>query len=439
MFHLNRSLLGASLVLAAVAGPVSTQAANPPATASNAAPAPSQATLAALGKLIFADPSLSASGKLACASCHSPQHAGLAPNQLPVQLGGSAANLQGFRNVPTTTYALFTPQATVDSAGKLHGGQLLDGRALDLVAQAALPFVSANEMANSSNSDVSARLQRAAYFNQFKAAFGTAILTSADAVVAAMTQAIAAYERTDPSFALFTSKYDAVLNGKATLTVQEANGLALFNNPAKGNCAACHTSNPANGTAPLFTNHSYHALGVPRNWAIAYNNDAIPAPSFVPQNGLGLGLPTHHYYDLGACGPFRTNLIGANAPSYCGQFKVPTLRNTALKGAYEHNGVFSSLAQVLNFYTNREIHPASIYLTADGKSPDIPYNDLPKIYQGNIETPPPLHPLPGNQPRLSPSEQQDIITFLCTLTDGFNPANPAAYPNPPQCKAAVRP
>jgi cytochrome c peroxidase len=425
---------------------MSTRAATPPnpipnpapAPASTLPPAPSQATLAALGKQIFADASLSASGKLACASCHSPQHAGLAPNQLPVQLGGPDLNLQGFRNVPATTYARFTPAATVDSAGKLHGGQLLDGRALDLVAQAALPFVSANEMANSSNSDVSAKLQRAPYFGQFKAAFGSAILSSPDAVVAAMTQAIAAYERTDPSFAPFTSKYDAVLNGKATLSAQEASGLALFNNPAKGNCAGCHTSGTANGTAPLFTNHSYHALGVPRNWAISYNNDTPSAPSFVPQNGLGLGSPNHNFYDLGACGPFRTNLIGANAASYCGQFKVPTLRNTALKGAYEHNGVFSSLAQVLNFYTNRDIHPAAIYLKADGKSSDIAYNDLPTLYHANIETPPPLRPLQGNQPRLSPSEQQDIITFLCTLTDGFNPANPSAYPYPPQCQAAVR-
>ena len=39
-------------------------------------------------------------------------------------------------------------------------------------------------------------------------------------------------------------------------------GLAVFNNPAKGNCAACHPSaRGTDGSMPLFTDFSYDALG----------------------------------------------------------------------------------------------------------------------------------------------------------------------------------
>ena len=43
--------------------------------------------LAALGKKIFFDPALSASGRMSCATCHNPQHAYGPPNGQAVQLG----------------------------------------------------------------------------------------------------------------------------------------------------------------------------------------------------------------------------------------------------------------------------------------------------------------------------------------------------------------
>lgn len=50
---------------------------------------PSVPGMTALGKALFFDPALSASGKQACASCHSPTHAYGPPNDLSVQLGGT--------------------------------------------------------------------------------------------------------------------------------------------------------------------------------------------------------------------------------------------------------------------------------------------------------------------------------------------------------------
>ncbi|WP_408402117.1 cytochrome c peroxidase, partial [Paraburkholderia sediminicola] len=59
---------------------------------------------AALGKLMFFDASLSASGKMSCASCHSPSHAYGPPNGLAAQLGGPDMRSQGTRAVPSLRY-----------------------------------------------------------------------------------------------------------------------------------------------------------------------------------------------------------------------------------------------------------------------------------------------------------------------------------------------
>lgn len=419
--RLRYTLLCAQLALAGL--PTAAQALSP---------------MADLGQQLFNDPFLSASGQQSCASCHSPQRAMLAPNALPVQLGGANLNLQGFRNVPTVTYARFTPRRSppVTPQGVPPGGGLqLDGRALDLAAQAAMPFTAANEMANLTTAEVQKRLIGRPYLSAFQAVFGNAPLRDPDATVRAMALAIAAYEQEGLEFQRFNSKFDAAVSGQTTLTAQELNGQRLFNAPDKGNCLSCHGGKTGPTGVQLFSNFSYQALGVPRNWRISYNQDGVTPPDFAPSNGAGLGAPNHRYYDLGVCGPFRTDLSSQSAE--CGKFKVPTLRNVALKGAYYHNGVFSSLAQVLDFYNTRDAQPGRWYRKADG-TPDIAFNDLPLIYQGNINRRPPFQPLLGNQPRLQPGEMRDIVAFLCTLSDGFDPKDPAAYPYPAQCQAASR-
>lgn len=391
--------------------------------------------LADLGQKIFNDPLLSASGRQSCATCHAPGNAFMPANKLPVQPGGIAMDQSGFRNVPTITYARFAPRPAPVGLPP-RGGQQLDGRAADLAAQATMPFTSPVEMANTTTTEVRQRLILRPYLAAFRALFGDAILKDPDASVRAMGRAIAAYETEGLEFQRFNSKYDAAVLGRATLTAQESNGQALFNSPTKGNCAICHGGNGNTAGAQLFTNHAFKAVAVPRNWQLPYNDDSRSQPAFVPANGASLGTPNHKYYDLGACGPFRTDLAAQTGE--CGKFKVPTLRNVALKGAYEHNGVFNSLQQVVDFYNTRDVTPGRWYKKADGITPDIPYNDIPVIYQANVDRHPPFLPLPGNRPRLSPAEVQDIVVFLCTLTDGYDPVNPTAYPNPAQCQAARR-
>src|SRR5690349_2382483 len=69
-------------------------------------------TLTALGRKIFSDPSLSASGQQACASCHDPAHAFGPASAKPVEMGGSEMNKPGLRAVPTLRYLQSVPAFT---------------------------------------------------------------------------------------------------------------------------------------------------------------------------------------------------------------------------------------------------------------------------------------------------------------------------------------
>jgi len=69
--------------------------------------------MAQLGHKLFFDPSLSVSGKMSCASCHSPDHAFGPPNDLSVQLGGANLTLQGIRAVPNLGYKGETPNFSI--------------------------------------------------------------------------------------------------------------------------------------------------------------------------------------------------------------------------------------------------------------------------------------------------------------------------------------
>lgn len=407
------------------------------------APAPANAASAlsaqaSLGKLIFNDVALSASGQQSCATCHSPGSAFSAPNANPVPTGGINMNLLGLRNAPAVAYATFTPAFNLNGGGPAAnppgrppvGGFMRDGRLASLTAQAQKPFLTSFEMANGSSAEVIQRLQQRPYLNQFTALFGSAILNTPDSALAAMAQAIAAFESQDPAFHAFSSKFDAFKHGQATLTAAETAGMQAFLARDRGNCESCHHSSGNNGGPGLFTDFSYHVLGVPRNWAIPYNLDSTALPSFVPANGASLGAPNHQYYDMGLCGPLRTDLAGNTA--LCGSFKVPTLRNVAVKKAYFHNGVFTSLNDVVSFYATRNSNPTRWYKHPDG-SADILYNDLPVTYARNVE---PVN-APGRPiaPNLSATDVRNLVSFLCTLTDGYDPANPGAYKLPAQCTA----
>ncbi|WHZ11291.1 MAG: hypothetical protein OJF60_001730 [Burkholderiaceae bacterium] len=339
-------------------------------------------------------------------------------------------DLSGFRATPSLMYGSFTPRFSIASDGTPSGGFFRDGRSLSLADQAQQPFLTPFEMANATPADVAAKLATRPYLSEFEAVFGADIMRDPTQVLAAIGAALAAYQTEEPSFHPFSSKFDYYLKGRATLSPIELKGLALFNDPTKGNCATCHVSRGANGNPPLFTDFTYDNVGLPRNWKITANQ-AGPQLSYVPQNGNALG-GDYAYYDLGLCGPFNTE--NAFRGSLCGNFKVPTLRNVALRHQLFHNGVFDNLNDAVTWYVTRDTNPTRWYGKQDG-TPDLLYNDLPRSHTRNVN----VSEVPYVQslaPTLDTQEISDVIAFLCTLTDGYDPQNPAALPTPPQCAAA---
>ena len=430
------------------------------------------------GKALFFDKSLSASGKQSCGTCHVPTRAFSADpatdHGLPVPLGGRNMDLPGFRNAPSLMYAALTPAFSLPG-GTPTGGFFRDGRASSLATQAEQPFLTTFEMANADAAEVVTRLQASSStLELFVSAFGESILSDPDATLAAIGQAIAAYEtEATTEFAPFSSKFDAWLAGKAQLTAAEQAGLALFNNPGNGNCTACHPSQRQGYSEhALFTDFTYDNIGVPRNWSIPANLsnpnspvsgvalDYMPAQQNVPADA------EYSYYDMGLCGPFAPAPDDPNArpvfsqtTTLCGVFKVPTLRNAAVTAPYFHNGEFATLHKVVQWYVTRDINnntgnnPTPVpagpggnpyftvgtgYVTASGTADLYQYNDLPVEFDANVNigevpyTPPSF--AGGQAPTLTAAEIDDVVAFLCTLTDGYDPQNPAAYNVPAQCQ-----
>jgi cytochrome c peroxidase len=168
------------------------------------------------------------------------------------------------------------------------------------------------------------------------------------------------------------------------------------------------SGNPADSPFSEFT---YYATGVPRNSAIPAN--ANPA-----------------FFDLGLCGPERNVPVlppsvapGTTSDQFCGQFRMPTLRNVAQRPAFMHNGVFKNLRDVVSFYATRNSNPQRWYAGSDRP------NDLPARYLSNLEvSKAPFNRAPGDGPALTEAEIDDLVAFLHTLSDGFAP--PPAPPAP---------
>ncbi|MBC7602049.1 MAG: c-type cytochrome [Ramlibacter sp.] len=352
---------------------------------------------AALGESIFFDASLSASGRQSCASCHSADNTHAPANDFAVQLGGILSDQQGRRSSPSINYLSFNTPFHFEADGTPIGGFFWDGRATSLKDQAGSPLLGSIEMANENKADAVVKLARARYAADFRRVFGADIFDRPDDAFDRLTLALQQYQREDVGFRPFSSKYDEFLRGKATLAEPELRGLALFNNPAKGNCAACHLSaKSADGSFPLFTDFTYDNLGVPRNPAIARNGD----PS---------------YFDLGLCE--RPEL--AQRKDLCGAFKVPSLRNVAQRKSFFHNGHFSSLKDVVTFYVQRDTNPEKWYpKNADGGI--AKFNDLPPQYRANVNTSEaPYNRQLGASPALTDAEVDDVVAFLKALTDGY--------------------
>ncbi|SHJ26562.1 Cytochrome c peroxidase [Shimia gijangensis] len=319
------------------------------ACATNVAADEGHDTLEAFGEALFFDENLSANRTQACATCHDPDYAFSDPREIgagkAVSLGDDGESV-GDRSAPTLTYVGFAPEFHRNDKGQYLGGFFVDGRATTLEAQAGEPPLNPIEMGIPDKASVVVRLLESPdYVQSLRTLFPKDTLEDTDATFAAMTRALAAYERTG-IFAPFDSRYDRYLKGDIDLTEEENLGRSLFFARDKTNCSICHQFREKPGEEKeTFSTYRYHNIGVPMNHAVR----AI--------NGLG-----NRHVDKGLFQNPRVDHVAET-----GRFKVPTLRNVAVTGPYMHNGVFQELRTVILFYNKynslaplRQINPETL-------------------------------------------------------------------------------
>lgn len=351
-----------------------------------------------LGKMLFWDEQMSTSNVVSCGTCHSPARAGADPRiarhpgddntlNTPDDILGSPGIIKSDaeNDYERDPVFLLNPQITDRAANVTINAAYApllfwDGRATGqfndpqtgamliplggaLENQAAGPPLNSVEMAHAGwdwprlidklervqpmalSTNLPADMQAARIANPnypalFQAAFGDSQITAAR-----IAMALATYQRTLISD---QAPFDAFRAGNVNaLTVQQRQGFADFQ---ANNCAICHNANQ-----DLFTDHSFRNIGL------------RPVAEDTGRQAISGNINDR------------------------GRFKVPTLRNVALKATFMHNGQFQNLNQVLAFYARA---PGAPVQQADNRDPVM-----------NT-----IVPMP-------PQESQNIVAFLASLTD----------------------
>lgn len=344
-----------------------------------------------LGQALFFDANLSANRSQACATCHNPDFAFTDPRETEagkaVSLGDDGHSL-GDRNAPSAAYALFSPSFHRLEDGNGAGGQFHDGRAMGLADQAGGPPLNPIEMGMKDVAAVEARLrENPDYVAAFTALFGETAMARPGALYRAMTEALAAYERT-AEFAPFDSRYDRYLKGEETFTEQEELGRTLFFSTQFANCSLCHDIRGRDGRLErsTFSGYRYFNIGVPVNADVRKLN----------------GLKPGHVDEGLALNPAMAGDAAAR-----GKFKTPSLRNVAVTGPYMHNGVFKDLRTVVLFYNKYNSKKKSRQVDPETGQRWGPPEVADNIALKELETGPGL-----DDPRIDA-----LVAFLKTLTD----------------------
>lgn len=296
--------------------------------------------VADLGEVLFFDPVLSGNSNRACASCHKPGQA-----FTDGKIKSVAFNFQGdvARNAPTLINAGF------------QKSQFWDQRVSFIEDQVSNVIANPIEMHGHMETSARKLMQSEAYRALFKNAFGQDTITKQNIQIA-----LASYIR---SLSGLNARFDQYMQGnKASLSPKEIQGFNLFMGKAK--CGTCHFLPLFNGTVPpLYLETESEVLGVPAN--------ADTARARVDSD--------------------QGKLIAYNRTLHTYAFKTSTVRNASLTAPYMHNGVYKTLAQVIDFYNRGG---------GAGIGIDLSNQTLPTDKLG-----------------LTKTEQEQIIAFIETLND----------------------
>lgn len=291
----------------------------------------------ALGEKLFFDENLSDNKRMSCATCHAPEKA--YADGMVANLDNAGNDLE--RNTPTLLNVVFQQSF------------FWDGRSENILEQISSVFVDDKEFNTGVHQFSEAILEDPAYVEMFRDAFGQVSHRNTDVV-----KALASYIATLNGF---DSKFDRNIRAEEdTYTEEEKRGFNLF--MGKALCATCHFVPLTNGTVPpFFTETEKEVIGVPETAKNQRLDD-----------------------DLGFYWQYQAEIQR-------GMFKTPTVRNSAVTAPYMHNGVYTTLEEVMDFYNKGG---------GAGLGFDLPHQTLP-----------------FDQLNLTNAEQVAIIAYLKTLTD----------------------
>ena len=257
---------------------------------------------ATLGRVLFYDKNLSIDRTVSCASCHEQA------------LGFSDANVlsEGVNDGLTRRHSMGLTNARFIIGGKAFW----DERAASLEEQALQPIQDPAEMGMTLDK-LERRLAKLSYYPElFEAAFGDPEITPSR-VAAAIAQFIRSLVSVDSTYDQGRAQVDNFEQPFPNFTAQENRGKEIFLTPVQdggGACISCHSTE-------AFTN-------------------TIAGPT---NNGLEKDTAD----DEGVCEP-----LGNSPDRLCGTFRVPSLRNVAVRPPYMHDGRFATLEEVLEHYSS---------------------------------------------------------------------------------------
>ncbi|MBE7628839.1 cytochrome-c peroxidase [Tenacibaculum piscium] len=290
------------------------------------------------GEQLFNDPSLSKKYDMACATCH--------VKDLAFTDGRKKFNDAQQRNTPTLTYASYQRDFFMDArAGSLEG-----------------QIIGVVENHNEFNMTMDSVIQRVLKNQKYQKSLATLYQKNQNNG-RNIRHAIASYIRTLNSF---NSKFDKNIRGEEkTLTADEQRGFNLF--MGKALCATCHFPPVFNGTVPPnYNDTELEFIGVP---------ETIDTKNPVLSSDLG-----------------RYNLYKTQERKHF--FKTPTIRNINKTAPYMHNGVYQTLAEVMDFYNKG----GGVGLGIHNEYQTLPFDSL----------------------SLSKKEVLQVIDFMKTLSDENN-------------------
>lgn len=328
----------------------------------------------ALGQRLFFDSRLSATGTLACATCHVPARAWTDGRRRAVGL----APLD--RNTPSV----------VDVGLQRWFGW--DGRSDSLWSQSLKPIVDGRELGASG-----AHVARLVHADATLACLHARALGAParggdadadEATLVAVGKALAAFLETLVSARTpFDDFRDALARGDVTAArAYPAAALRGLRIVLAGGCAVCHVG-------PAFTDGEFHDVGVP----------FLLGPGRVDA-GRHQGIKALRADRFNLLGPWSDDATRATAVktrhvelqhASFGQFRTPSLRNVALTAPYMHDGRYGSLREVVRHYSEL---------------------DMERIHAHGEQL---LRPL-----RLTDSQIGDVVAFLETLTSRPAPLAP---------------